>query len=430
MEYADRKVLVTGLGATTPLGGDAASTWQSLLAGHSGARQLTSPWARDLTVRIACPAASEPAPHLHPALARRTDRSAQFALVAAREAWQDAGRPHVDPARLGVVVASGLGGPTSLLASHDVLRDQGPRRVSPHTVPMFMPNGPAAQVGLELGARAGVHTTASACASGAEAVGHAMEMIRSGRADVVVAGGTEAPVHPLIMTAFANMRAMSRRNDDPGAASRPYDRDRDGFVMGEGAGILVLEAEEHARSRGARVYGEAAGVGLTSDAHHIAQPEPRGRDVARAVQAALADAGCAPWEVTHVNAHATSTPLGDLAELTALRQVMGSHADRVPISATKSMTGHLLGATGAVESVLALLTLEHRLAPPTINVDALDERADLDIVRDKPRELAPGPAVVLNNSFGFGGHNVCLVFRDAGDAGDAGGAGRTSPPEC
>ncbi|MEV5513154.1 beta-ketoacyl-ACP synthase II [Streptomyces flaveolus] len=416
MTHAGRTVLVTGLGATTPLGGDAASTWQSLLAGRSGARALTEPWASDLTVRIACPAASEPAPHLGHTLARRTDRSAQFALVAAREAWQDAGRPDVDPTRLGVVIASGLGGLTSLLASHDVLREQGPRRVSPHTVPMFMPNGPAAHVGLELGARAGVHTTASACASGAEAVGHAMGMIRSGRADVVVAGGTEAPIHPLIMTAFANMRAMSRRNDDPEAASRPYDRDRDGFVMGEGAGILVLESEEHARSRGARVYGEAAGVGLTSDAHHIAQPEPEGRDVTRAVRAALADAGSSPQQVTHVNAHATSTPLGDLAELAALRQVMGSHAERVPISATKSMTGHLLGATGAVESVAAVLALYHRLAPPTINVGALDGRVDLDVVRDKPRELAPGPAVVLNNSFGFGGHNVCLAFHSADDA--------------
>ncbi|WP_328495536.1 beta-ketoacyl-[acyl-carrier-protein] synthase II [Streptomyces sp. NBC_00414] len=416
MAHAAGKVLVTGLGATTPLGGDVPSTWESLLAGRSGARQLTAPWAQDLAVRIACPAASEPAPLVGPALARRTDRSTQFALVAAREAWRDAGSPDVDPGRLGVVVASGLGGLTSLLNSHDVLREKGPRRVSPHTVPMFMPNGPAAQVGLELGARAGVHTTASACASGAEAVGYALAMIRSGRADVVVAGGTEAPIHPLIMTAFANMMAMSRRNEDPEAASRPYDRDRDGFVMGEGAGILVLESEEHARARGVRVYGEAAGVGLTSDAHHIAQPEPDGRDVTRAVRTALADAGADREDVVHVNAHATSTPLRDLAELAALSRVLGDRAARVPLSATKSMTGHLLGATGAVESVAAVLALHHRLAPPTINVDVLDERADTaaDVVRDKPRELPDGPAVVLNNSFGFGGHNVCLAFRGSG----------------
>jgi 3-oxoacyl-[acyl-carrier-protein] synthase II len=421
MAHAVRRVFVTGLGATTPLGGDTAATWDALLAGRSGARLLTEPWAEDLAVRIACPAASDPAPRIGAALARRTDRSAQFALVAAREAWQDAGLTDVVPERVGVAVASGLGGLTSLLAQHDVLREKGHRRVSPHTVPMFMPNGPAAQIGLEVGARAGAHTTASACGSGAEAVGYAVQMIRSGRADVVVAGGTEAPIHPLIMTAFANMMAMSRRNDDPAAASRPYDRDRDGFVMGEGAGILVLESEEHARARGARLYAEAAGVGLTSDAHHIAQPEPDGRDVTRAVRAALADAGAAPDEVTHVNAHATSTPLGDIAELVALRRVLGDHAARVPVSATKSMTGHLLGATGAVESVAAVLALHHRLAPPTINVETLDERVDLDIVRGKPRELAPGPGLALNNSFGFGGHNICLAFRGADDGVRGGG---------
>lgn len=413
-----RRVLVTGLGATTPLGAGTTATWQALLAGRSGARALTEPWAKDLTVRIACPAASDPAPLIGTALARRTDRSTQFALVAAREAWQDAGLTDVAPERLGVAVASGLGGLTSLLAQHDVLREKGHRRVSPHTVPMFMPNGPAAHIGLELGARAGIHTTASACASGAEAIGYAIGMIRSHRADVVVAGGTEAPIHPLIMTAFANMTAMSRRNDDPAAASRPYDRGRDGFVMGEGAALLVLESEEHARARGARVYAEAAGIGLTSDAHHIAQPEPDGRDVTRAVRAALTDAGATPDEVTHINAHATSTPLGDIAELTALRRVLGDRAARVPVSATKSMTGHLLGATGAVESVASVLALHHRLAPPTINIEHLDEQADLDIVRDKPRELAPGPGLALNNSFGFGGHNICLAFRTAPSADD------------
>ncbi|GAA3824636.1 beta-ketoacyl-[acyl-carrier-protein] synthase family protein [Streptomyces coacervatus] len=411
MSTAPRTVVVTGLGMTTPLGGDVPSTWAALLAGRSGARTLAESWAEEAAVRFACPAAVEPGPQVGRALARRTDRSTQFALVAAREAWRDAGAPGTDPDRLGVVLASGLGGVTSLLDSYDTLRERGPRRVSPHTVPMFMPNGPAAQVGLELGARAGVHTTASACASGAEAVAYAIRMIRSGAADVVVAGGAEAPIHPLPMAAFTNMMALSRRNDAPERASRPYDKGRDGFVMGEGAGVLVLESAEHAAARGARVHALAAGVGLTSDAHHIAQPEPHGRDVARAVAAALADADAAPEEVVHVNAHATSTPLGDLAELAALRQVLGHAADRVAISATKSMTGHLLGATGAVESVAAVLSLVHRLAPPTINLDDPDERADLDIVRDKPRELTAGPAVVLNNSFGFGGHNVALAFR-------------------
>jgi 3-oxoacyl-[acyl-carrier-protein] synthase II len=411
MHPANRTVLVTGIGAVTPLGRDAATTWQSLLEGRSGARLLDDEWAQDLPVRFACRAAVDPVPEIGNVLARKTDRSAHFALLAAREAWQDAGSPAAEPTRLGVVLSSGLGGVLSLLNASDTLRSRGPRRVSPHTVPMFMPNGAAAQVAIELGARAGVHTTASACASGAESVAYALQMIRSDRADIVVAGGTEAPIHPLIMSAFANMMAMSKRNDDPAGASRPYDRDRDGFVLGEGAGLLVLESEEHAIRRGARVYCEAAGAGLTSDAHNIAQPEPNGRDVARSIAAALADAGADPREVVHINAHATSTPLGDLAELEAVRTVLGAAAGRPAISATKSMTGHLLGATGAVESVFTVLALHHRLAPPTINISVPDERADLDIVRDKPRELAAGPAVALNNSFGFGGHNITLAFR-------------------
>jgi 3-oxoacyl-[acyl-carrier-protein] synthase II len=413
MQTADRTVVVTGLGATTPLGGDVATTWESMLAGRSGAVPLTEDWAQDAAVRFACRAAVDPAPLLGPATARRTDRSAQFALIAAREAWQDAGSPETDPRRLGVVLASGLGGITSLLNAHQTLLERGARKVSPHTVPMFMPNGPAARVGLELGARAAVRTTSSACASGAEAVAEAIETIRLGLADIVVAGGAEAAIHPLMMAAFTNMGALSKRNEDPQGASRPYDKGRDGFVMGEGAGVLVLESAEHAAARGARVYCEAAGIGLTSDGHHIAQPEPHGRDVARAVAAALADGRIEPHEVTHVNAHATSTPLGDLAEIAALRRVLGDHARQVPVSATKSMTGHLLGATGAVESVAAVLSAYHRLAPPTINLDDPDEAVDLDIVRDKPRELTAGPAVVLNNSFGFGGHNVCLAFRSS-----------------
>lgn len=413
MTTNDRSVVVTGLGATTPLGGDTATTWRSLLEGRSGAVPITEDWAQDSAVRFACRAAVEPGPQIDTALRRRTDRTAQFALVAAREAWRDAGAPGVDPERLGVAVSCGIGGLESLLTAHDMLRLHGPRRVSPHTVPMFMANGPAAQVALELGARAGVHTTTSACASGAESVAYAIQMIRSGRADVVLAGGAEAPIHPLLMAAFANMRALSKRNDAPKEASRPYDKDRDGFVMGEGAGILVLESAEHAAARGARTYCEAAGVGMTADAHHVAQPEPHGRDVARAIAAALTDAGARAQEVIHVNAHATSTPLGDLAELAALRRVLGASADQVAISATKSMTGHLLGATGAVESVAAVLALHHRLAPPTINLDTPDEQVDLDIVRDKPRDLTAGPAVVLNNSFGFGGHNITLAFRDS-----------------
>ena len=413
MTTNDRTVVVTGLGATTPLGGDTATTWQSLLAGRSGAATITEDWAEDAAVTFACRAAVEPGPQIAFALRRKTDRATHFALVAAREAWQDAGSPAVLPERFGVAIGTGIGGVTSLLTAHDMLRQHGPRRVSPHTVPMFMPNGPAAQVGLELGARAGIHATASACASGAEAVVQAIHMIRSGRADIVVAGGTEATIHPLLMAAFANMTALSKRNDAPEKASRPYDRDRDGFVMGEGAGIVVLESAEHAAARGARVYCEAAGTGVTSDAHHIAQPEPHGRDVTRAMAAALADADALPHEVVHVNAHATSTPQGDLAELAALREVLGTSAGRAAISATKSMTGHLLGATGAVESVFTVLALHHRLAPPTINLENPDEGIDLDIVRDKPRELTPGPVVALNNSFGFGGHNISIAFRSS-----------------
>lgn len=411
MHPADRTVFVTGVGAVTPLGRDAPTTWQSLLDGRSGAQLLDDEWAQDLPVRIACCVDVDPVPELGHPLARKTDRSAQFALLAAREAWRDAGTPAPKPTRLGVVISSGVGGISSMLKAHDMLRTRGPRFVSPHTVPMFMPNGAAAQVAIELGARAGVHTMASACASGAEGVAYAIDMIRSDRADVVVAGGTEAAINPLIISAFANMMAMSKRNDDPAGASRPYDRDRDGFVIGEGAGVLVLESAEHAIARGARVYCEAAGVGLTSDAHAIAQPEPNGRDVARCMSAALADAGAGPGEVVHINAHATSTPLGDLAELDAVRTALGPAAGRPAVSATKSMTGHLLGATGGVESVFTVFALHHRLAPPTINIHDLDERVALDIVRDKPRELAAGPAVALNNSFGFGGHNVTLAFR-------------------
>ncbi|GAA3888037.1 beta-ketoacyl-ACP synthase II [Streptomyces sedi] len=411
MSTTRRRVLVTGLGTVNPLGGDAPTTWSALLDGTSGAAPLTEEWAESAAVRFACRAAREPGPELGTALSRRTDRSTQFALLAAREAWRDAGGPEPDARRLGVVLASGLGGVTSLLEQHDTLNRSGPRRVSPHTVPMFMPNGPAAQVALELGARAGVHASASACASGAESIGHAVEMIRSGRADVVVAGGAEAPIHPVLFAAFANMRALSKRNDAHETASRPYDRDRDGFVMGEGAGVLVLESAEHAAARGAEGYCEVAGVGMTSDAHHIAQPEPEGRDVARAIRAALRDADAAPADVSHVNAHATSTPAGDLVELAALRAEFGPAAERLAISATKSMTGHLLGATGAVESVATVLALRDRLAPPTINIENLDPRVDLDIVRAKPRELPLGATVALNNSFGFGGHNISLAFR-------------------
>lgn len=419
MNATHHTVVVTGVGATTPLGGDSASTWDGLVAGRSGVRHIGEEWAEQLPVQIAARIAVEPTETIPRAQARKLDRSAQFALVAAREAWADAGftarageDASVDPDRLGTVVASGIGGVTTLLGQYDVLLEKGARRVSPHTVPMLMPNSPSANVGLEVNARAGVHTPVSACASGSEAVGYAIEMIRSGRADVVVAGGTEAAIHPLPIAAFANMMAMSKNNEDPEGASRPYDVDRNGFVLGEGAGVVVLESAEHARKRGARVYAEAVGQGISADSHDIVQPEPSGNGIAHALQNLASGTDLDPSEVVHINAHATSTPQGDLAELKALRKVFGDDVDHMAISATKSMTGHLLGGAGGVETVATLLALHHRTAPPTINIENLDPEADADVVRDKARALpAEGRITALNNSFGFGGHNVVLAFR-------------------
>jgi 3-oxoacyl-[acyl-carrier-protein] synthase II len=414
----NRTVVVTGIGATTPLGGDSASTWEGLLAGRSGVRPLEGERFADLPVQIAARVAVDPLEVLPRPLARKLDRSAQFAVIAAREAWADAGfagpageDEKVLPERLGSVIASGIGGVTTLLDQYDVLKEKGARRVSPHTVPMLMPNSPSANVGLEVNARAGVHTPVSACASGAEAIGYAIEMIRTGRADVVVAGGTEAAIHPLPIAAFANMMAMSKNNDEPEKASRPYDKGRDGFVLGEGAGVVVLESAEHAAARGARVYCEALGQGLSADSHHIAQPEPTGRGIAAALQNLLDSTDLKPAEVVHLNAHATSTPQGDVAEVKALRKVLGDDLEHVAISATKSMTGHLLGGAGGIETVATVLALHHRTAPPTINVDDLDEEVDADVVRGEPRPLPEGTIAAINNSFGFGGHNVVLAFR-------------------
>ncbi len=409
------RVVVTGLGATSPLGGDAGSTWASLLAGRSGARELGKDWAPELPVQIAAPAAVDPATVLDRVQARRLDRCEQFALVAAREAWADAGAPEVAPERLGVVVSSGIGGVASTLAAYDTLKEKGWQRLSPFTVPMLMPNGSAGWIGIELGARAGVHTTVSACASGAEAIGYAIEMIRSGRADVVLAGGTEAAIIPLNIAAFAAMRALSQRNDEPERASRPFDKGRDGFVLGEGAGMVVLESAGHAAARGARVHAVAAGAGYSADAHHIAQPEPTGTGIVTAIGHALADARITADQVVHVNAHATSTPAGDVIEGQAIRAALGTAADGVVVSATKSMTGHLLGGAGALEAVATILALREAVAPPTINLDDPDDEAGIDIATE-PRDLKPhgnAPMAALNNSFGFGGHNVALAFTTA-----------------
>ena len=411
MSNSRTRVVVTGLGATTPLGGDVPSTWEALLAGKSGARLLPEGMLTSVNVKFAATIAVEPAEVMKPVEIRRLDRSEQFAMIAAREAWADAGSPEVDKERLGVVIASGIGGVTTMLEQYDILREKGARLVSPHTVPMLMPNGPAANVGLEFKAQAGVHTPVSACASGAEAIGYAMEMIRLGRADIVIAGGVEAAVHELPMAGFAAMKALSTRNDDPAKASRPYDKDRDGFVLGEGGGVLVLESLEHAQARGATIYCELAGQGLTSDGYHIAAPDPSGSGVTRAVKFALRDSGVDLSEVVHLNAHATSTPAGDVAEAHALTAALGEHMSHVAVSATKSMTGHLLGGAGAIESDFVVLALKHRLAPPTINIENLDEAVKVDVVRDVPRPLPSGPIAAINDSFGFGGHNVVLIFK-------------------
>jgi 3-oxoacyl-[acyl-carrier-protein] synthase II len=309
------------------------------------------------------------------------------------------------------VIASGIGGVTTLLAAYDTLKERGARRVLPMTVPMLMPNGPAAVVGLELTARAGVHTPVSACSSGAEAIAYAVDMIRSGRADVVAAGGTEAAIHPLPLAGFAAMQALSTRNDEPERASRPYDKGRDGFVLGEGAGVVVLETLEHAKARGAKIYAEIAGTGISADAHHIAQPDPVGAGAARAMAQAVTAAGAQPSDVVHINAHATSTPVGDVAEVQAIRRALGDATDGICVTSTKSVTGHLLGAAGAVEAIATILALHERTAPPTANLEDPDDDVDLDVVRGEPRQLPDGELLALNNSFGFGGHNVALAIR-------------------
>ena len=412
-------VVVTGLGATTPLGGDVASTWAAALNGESGARRFDDAWferagAFGIPVEFAATIKVDPSEVLTRPEQKKMDPSAQYAIIAAREAWADAGSPEVDGDRLGSVVSSGIGGLQTILDAWEKLLmnpDGGARRVLPMTVPMLMPNSPTAYVSLEFGARAGAHALVSACASGAEAIGYGVEMIRSGRADVVIAGGTEATIHPMPVAAFAASRTLSLRNDDPEGASRPYDVDRDGFVIGEGAGIVVLESAEHAAARGARVYARIAGVGLSADGYHITSPEPSGDGQIRAMQAALDESGIARTDIVHVNAHATSTVVGDLIEARSIRGLLGDEADHVALSATKSMTGHLLGGAGALETIFTVLALHERQAPPTINVENPDPELVLDLVRDKPRALRDGQIGAVNNSFGFGGHNVALLAR-------------------
>lgn len=407
-----RKIVVTGIGATTPLGGDAQSTWRALLAGESGISTLDKPWVEqyEVPVTFAGQAKVPASEKLTPIEVKRLDPSSQFALIAAREAWADAGSPDVAPEKIAVEFATGIGGVWTLLDAFDTLKERGPRRVLPMTVPMLMPNGPAAAIGMDISARGGARTAVSACASSTEAIANALDLLLSGSVDIVVAGGCEAAIHPLPISAFAAMHALSKRNDDPQKASRPYDANRDGFVMGEGGAALVLETEDHALARGAKIYAELVGGAVTSDAYHITAPDPEGTGAARAVIAALKQADASIQDVVHINAHATSTPVGDIAEYVALKRVFGDHLQNIVVSATKASTGHLLGGAGAVEAIFTVLALQNRVAPPTINLHDQDPEIPLD-VPTTPRKLPEGPILAISNSFGFGGHNAVVVFR-------------------
>ncbi|OAV52192.1 beta-ketoacyl-ACP synthase II [Enteractinococcus helveticum] len=410
-----RKAVITGLGATSPIGGDVDTMWANALAGTSGARPIEEDWVEqyDLPVTFAAQLTNKPTEVLSRVEARRMDPTTQMGLVAAREAWADSGldESSVESERLAVAFGTGIGGVWTLLDSWDNLRERGPRRVLPMTVPMLMPNGAAAAISMDVSARGGALTTVSACASGTEAMDNARRLIETGQADVVITGGAEAAIHPLPIAGFAAMQALSKRNDDPQAASRPYDTDRDGFVLGEGAGALVLESEEHARARGAKIYAVLAGSGVTSDAHHITAPDPEGMGASRAIRAALESGDIRMDEIFHVNAHATSTPVGDRPEYIAMKSVFAGHLDNVLVSATKSQTGHLLGASGAIEAILTVLAIYHRKAPVTINLDNQDPDIPLNVVHGQPAELPSGDIAAMSNSFGFGGHNAVVAFR-------------------
>lgn len=408
----NHKIVVTGIGATSPIGGTARESWDALLAGESGIHSLDNDWAETygLAVSFAGKAKVPATEVLERPVAKRLDPSSQFALVAALEAFADAGSPEVPSERLGVDWATGIGGLWTLLDAWDTLKERGPRRVMPLTVPMLMPNAPAAAVSMHLEARAFARTVASACASSTESIANAYEHLQLGLADVVIAGGAEAAIHPITLASFNSAQALSKRNDSPETASRPYNVDRDGFVMGEGAAALVLETEEHALARGARIYAEIAGGGVTADSYHITANDPEGKGAARAVELALAQAGASANDVTHINAHATSTPVGDIAEYTALHRVFGDRVKTIPVSATKAATGHLLGGTGALEAMFAVLAVHHRVAPPTINLVEQDPEIPLT-VSSSAQQLGDGPQLAISNSFGFGGHNAVVAVR-------------------
>jgi len=407
-----RRVVITGLGAVTPIGKNVTDTWNNALNGNSGIDLINQSWSENLNTKIAGLVKIDPLEILDKVQARRMDRSSQLGVIAVKEAWKDCGEPEIDKERLGVFFGSGIGGLSTVLEQYEVLKQRGPDRVNPMTVPMIMPNSAAAMVGLEVQARAGVHSPVSACATSAEAIAGGLEMIRQNKADIVVSGGTEACVVQLAIAAFSSMRALSTRNDEPSKASRPYDMARDGFVMSEGSGALILEEEQHALKRGAKIYGVLIGAGISSDGYHIAAPEPEGKGASRAISSALIDAEVKAANVCHVNAHATSTPVGDIAEYKALQSALGSNLENIIVTATKSITGHLLGGAGAVESIFTILALKNKLVPPTLNLENKDEAINLNVY-NKKMNLDSAGKVALNNSFGFGGHNVCLAFKES-----------------
>ncbi len=404
------RVAITGLGAITPIGANVEQAWKNALAQNSGVVNLNDKWSEGLAAQIAGRVLVDPFEILDRVQARRMDRSTQLGVIAAKEAWQDAGAPEIDRERLGVHFGTGIGGLNTVIEQYETMMTRGADRVNPMTVPMIMPNSAAAMVGLQFGAQAGVHSPVSACATSAEAIAGGLEMIRNGKADMVIAGGTEACLNRLAISAFAAMKALSTRNDEPEKASRPYDLARDGFVMGEGAGAIILESETHAIARGAKIYGYLAGAGMSADGYHIAAPEPEGAGASRAIKQALLDAEISKSDVSHINAHATSTPVGDIAEYKAMRSALGTDLDNVLVTATKSLTGHLLGGAGAAESIFAILALKNGVVPPTMNLDNQDPQIEMNVAKPNKNTLAKGARVALNNSFGFGGHNVCLVF--------------------
>ncbi|MDO8751633.1 MAG: beta-ketoacyl-ACP synthase II [Dehalococcoidia bacterium] len=412
------RVFVTGVGMVTPLGLDTASTWNSLIQGISGVDHISAFDTEGFETRFAAEVKGfDPAEYIDKKKARHLDRFAQFAMVAVQEAlWQaELDLAKMDPTRAAAIVGSGIGGITTLSEQFQVLKERGATRVSPFLIPMMLADMASGQVSMAFGIKGPNFCTVSSCSSGAEAIGEAWNMIRRGDVDVAVAGGAEAPICPVAVAGFNACQALSRRNDDPKHASRPFDADRDGFVMGEGAGILVLESLESVRRRDANVLAELVGYGASSDAFHVTQPAPEGEGAARAMRLSLKAAGLSPQDISYINAHGTSTPLNDKFETMALKSVFGQHAYRIPISSTKSMTGHLLGAGAAVEAAISVVALQKGIAPPTINLERPDPECDLDYTPNVARQVQL--RAVMSNAFGFGGHNSSLIFRTVSDLG-------------